>query len=156
MTLIDFALSFLKKELPEIDKSWFIYEKKISEIEYLFKKNKILYLPKIMLLASGLNSFALVITFFVYFMFTFFILFPVEIPKFHVFEIKSFKFVEKKWCNHFVNILTLFSGINDSENGFKIIPKNVYGVFILISGKVSFALVILNFIYKKLVDKLTE
>ena len=53
--------------------------------------------------------------------------------------------------NHFLNMCSLFA---DIDNDLKINPLNWLGVLLIIFSKIIFILLIVNFIYRKLSDKI--
>ena len=153
ISAIKFALSVLKKELPEMDKDWLYNKREITEVKMIFSKRKFEEYPKALLLYTGISIKNLLIVFITLFTLVYCIFLPAQFSCFHLFSITYEYYSPIFYLNHLFNVITLFCGF---DNNFKIQPLNGIGIFILAFGKIAFILLIVNFIYRKISDKITN
>jgi hypothetical protein len=153
ISLLQFIISNMTKELPEYDKEWFVLKKnriQIKDILQDFKLNKTL---KLTALFAGLNIYTLFIALSLVFLTTYIILLPSPFSFLEIFEIKYDKYSSCFIVNHFLNILTLFA---DFDNEFKITPLNWFGTIMMVFGKVMFIILIVNFVFTKITNKISS
>lgn len=153
ISLLQFIISNMTKELPEYDKEWFVLKKnriQIKDILQDFKLSKTLELTS---LFAGLNIYTLIVTLSLVFLITSIILLPSPNSFFEIFEIKYDTYSTCFILNHFLNILTLFA---DFDNEFKITPLNWFATIIMVAGKVMFIILIVNFVFTKITDKISS
>lgn len=151
IALLDYSLSLVSKELPEFDNDWFVGKRKICEINKIFGERHYSSYPKAILLSLSLDLCRLLLSLFILFFATCFILLPAPFPSWVVFRIDYEPYSVKFALNHFLNTLTIFA---DIDNDFKIKPIMWYGVLLQVVGKMLYVILIANFAYGKISDKI--
>ncbi|KAF2515887.1 hypothetical protein EYY60_01845 [Flavobacterium zhairuonense] len=153
ISILQFVISNMTKELPEYDKDWFVCQKNKIQLRDLVCNLEIKNFFKIIALFSGLNFATLLFTLSLVFILVFLILLPTKIECCQLFEIKYDNYSSNFYGNHFLNILTLFA---DFDNDFKIKPLSWFATILMVMAKITFITIIVNFLYVKLTDKLTS
>lgn len=151
ISALNYAISVSARELPEHDKDWFIQRKHKAEIAHIFKsKNFDQYLRGCMLYCgTSLNRLLLmVVGFFTLVVIT---LLPAVNKDYVLFNVSYENYSQSFFLNHLLNILTHLA---DVDNNFKVDPINWFGVLLLVLGKVLFIFIVVNFVYRKISDKL--
>lgn len=151
--LLQFTISRISHELPELDKSWFLERKNIAEIKAIIKKKELASIFKIVSLFAGLNIKTLLLTISFIFLIVYLFTLPLSEPTNALFILEYELYSDNKYFNHLLNLLTIFV---DLDNDFKIKPLNGLGTFLIIFSKAFFVLVIANYLYIKVTDKLTS
>jgi hypothetical protein len=152
ISVLQYAISVTKRELPEHNKEWFVEKKHKCEIDHIWSQKTINLFPKAFFLYSGLNISRLLLTLLLFFLLTCLILLPSPKFFFPFFNITYDNYSESFIINHFLNIFSLFA---DIDNDFKIKPINWFGLISLVLGKISFIILIVNFFYRKITDKIS-
>lgn len=150
--ILQYAISYMAKELPEYDRDWFIDKKRQSEIKDIFESKKFSLYLKAIFLYLGLNTQRLLLTLLFFLILTFIVLLPSPFSSLAIFEVSYSAYEDNFILNHLINVLSLFVGL---ENDFKITPINGIGVLIEIVAKLFFIVLVVNFIYTKIADKIT-
>ena len=151
ISALNYAISVTVRELPEYDKDWFIEKKRDAEVNHIFK-NRIYnqYFKGIMFyFAHSLKRLMIVIL--IFFAMVISILLPATEGSFILFRITYDNYSNNFIVNHLLNVITHFAGI---DNEFKVEPVNWLGVLLLVSAKLFFVLIVVNFVYRKITDKL--
>lgn len=151
ISICNYLLSILSREFPEMDVEWVQVLKKKAEINNIIKNVHLLSYPKALLLYSSLKIKTLLFVLFLFFFAISIILLPAPKDAHILFKVECMDYSNIFIVNHLCNIITLLYG---DENGCKITPLNPYGVILLAFFKITFALVIVNFVYKKISDKI--
>lgn len=152
VSVLKYGLSILTKELPEYDKEWFIRRINVEKIADIFKNKEILNYPKAFFLYCSLNITHLTLVFLVSFFIVYLVLLPTRNVYFQLFELDYQPYSNDFLYNHALNVLTLFSGLS---NGLIIRPLSPFAVLIIIFSKVLFIVIIVNFVYRKVTDKIS-
>lgn len=151
ISALNYAISVSARELPEHDKNWFIDRKNKAEVQNILCKKQFRYYPKALLLVCSYSIFRLFLIVISFLLLVFVLLLPAFDPSCAIFKITYENYSDKFVLNHLLNILSHFS---DIDNDFKIVPLNWFGLTLLILGKLLFILIIVNFIYRKITDKI--
>lgn len=151
ISILEFSITTVSRELPELDTHWFLDLKHQYEIDRIFSQREVANYPKGILLYCGRNLPRLFVTLCVLVAFSYVVLLPAPAPCMEVFRIKYEIYVDNYWLNHFVNILGLFA---DIDSDFEIKPVGFWGAIVLIVSKLSFIVLIVNFVYIRLSDKI--
>ncbi|MXN93233.1 hypothetical protein GR160_18545 [Flavobacterium sp. Sd200] len=152
LSILQFTLSRITHELPEYDKTWFLKRKNIAEIHLILSDKSVSKFYKIIPLFAGLNAYALMFTLGFIFSIVYAITYPIQNPPYAIFEIQYENYSSSQLSNHLLNLLSAFV---DIDNDFKVIPLNGYAAAIKIICKFFFLLIIANYFYIKVTDKLT-
>ena len=150
--IIDYFISILIREFPEANREWFIAKKHDCEISLIINEKKYMQYPKLLFLFFGKNIIRLIIALFSLFLLTSLFLLPALNDFFIIFNIQYENYSDLFYFNHVLNTLSLFSGLS---NNLKITPINWFGLLVLIFGKILFIILIVNFIYIKITDKMS-
>lgn len=146
-----YAVSVMARELPEHDRSWLIKLMNEATVQHIFHLKQYRQYPKAFAFILSNSFSSLLIFLFSFFILVNIILLPAHFPSWAVFKISYENYSPNFYLNHILNVLTLFS---DLDNNFKIIPLNWIAVLGSIASKIIFLLIIVNFIYRKLTDKI--
>ena len=150
--ILRYSISVSTRELPEYNKDWFVARKHQAEIGKILNDKIFTQYPKAFFLYTGLSTGRLLVALTVFFVLVTAILLPAKFEKFAVFDVKYHNYNSNFLVNHFLNILTLFA---DLDNNLKIEPLNWWALILIIIAKVSFVLLIVNYIYRKIIDKIS-
>lgn len=153
LSILQFIISETSKELPQYDKNWFIIRKHKAEIKRIITNKRYPQYPKAILLYFGQSTKRLILFFTIIFTLVSIILLPAPIDLFKIFEIEFKNYSTFTAWNHILNVFALFAHIEHSVN---IKPLNWAGIFILIIGKIGFWILIINFIYLKIMDEILK
>ncbi len=153
ISILLFIISNMTKELPEYDKDWFICKKNSVQIKDILQNFKVKNVFKLISLFSGLNILTLFSTLLIVFFFTSIILLPSPLNFCEIFEIKYENYSSDFITNHLLNILTLFA---DLDNDFKVKPLNGVAILMMLFSKIIFIILIVNFVYVKITEKINE
>ncbi|MCW2119206.1 hypothetical protein [Flavobacterium sp. 7A] len=151
VSIIDYIILNSTKELPEVNQNWFLTKKhnfKIEEIFKLKKKNKYIYG---IFLICGKSTTNLLLSLILIFILINIILLPAYNASFELFKITYEIYSDNFTINHILNVLTLFV---DLDNKLTITPNNYFGLLLIVFGKILFAILLINFIYIKISDKI--
>jgi len=151
ISALNYAISVSARELPEHDKNWFIERKNKAEVQNILCKKQFRYYPKALLLVCSYSIFRLFLIVLCFLLLVFVLLLPASDPSYSIFKITYENYSSNFLVNHLLNILSHFS---DIDNNFKIEPMNWFALILLILGKLLFILIIVNFIYRKITDKI--
>jgi len=153
ISILQYMTSVSSRELPEHDRSWFITRKHKSEIKVIFEnKNFVLY-PKTAFLYFGQSITRLLFGLFILFVITCLILLPAPIESLEILDVKIENYSQFSKLNHIMNVLTLFA---DIDNSLKVKPIGLSGLLLIIFGKIIFVMLIMNFFYFKISDKISQ
>lgn len=153
ISILQFIISTMTKELPEYEKEWFVNFKNEIQIKEILEDFKFSRITKLISLYTGLNIWTLITALLIVYLLASLIFLPSPFDIFEIFEVKYEKYSSDFIVNHFLNILTLFA---DIDNDFKIIPLNWFATLLLVTGKVAFILMVVNFVYTKITNKMTS
>jgi hypothetical protein len=151
ISALNYAISVSARELPEHDKNWFIERKHSAEVNHIFACHHYkLYFKAVMLFcANSLHRLFLVIL--IFFILVITILLPAFNENLILFNITYDNYSSCFFLNHILNVISHFA---DLDNDFEINPLNWIGVLLLIVGKLFFILIVVNFVYRKISDKI--
>lgn len=152
ISFLKYSISIISRELPEHDIDWFLSKLNKAEINNIIRKRSIIMYPKILFLFAGTEVLNLIIVFIVFILITYIILLPAPYSSWEIFNLHYVNYSSNFFINHLLNILSLFGNI---DTDFKIVSRNGLGLVVLIFAKIVFVLLIVNFIYKKLSEKIT-
>lgn len=79
------------------------------------------------------------------------ILAPAFLPNFEMFTMTKIQFSQDPIVNHILNVLSL---LFDFDERMIVSSNSVWGVMLIILGKTSYILIILNFLIKKVIDEI--
>jgi hypothetical protein len=150
---LQYITSVSSRELPEYERTWFITRKHKSEIKQIFESKNYLLYPKTVFLYLGQSISRLLFGLTVLFIITCIILLPAPIDSIAIFEVTYENYSHCSLLNHIINVLTLFA---DLENSLKVKPICLFGLLIIIFGKLIFVTFIINFFYFKISDKISQ
>lgn len=152
LAILNYLLSSLAREFPEMEKEWIQDAIKRVKIKKIIKEKKYHLYPQAILLFSSLSIYKLILALSFFIFIVFVTLLPAPRAWMAVFHIKYANYADTFYLNHFLNILSNFC---DIDNGCEILALNYLGLLVQICGKVLFILLIANFIYKKLSDQIS-
>jgi|GEM_PF-1823541 len=153
LSILNYLFSVLDKEFPQIEKECLIRFIKVVKIDKIFSEKEYKNFPQALLLYSSLDIKTLVISLFLFILLVIIILLPACFESMEIFKIKYESYSDNFVINHVLNVLTLFG---DIKNGFVVTSSNIFGVILQLFGKITFILLIVNFIYKKISDKISN
>jgi hypothetical protein len=151
ISILKYSISIISRELPEHDMDWFLKSLKRAEISDITNSRKYLEYPKALFLYTSISIEGLLAVLIILYGLSYIVLLPAPIDSMEVFKIYYENYSGNFHLNHFMNILSLFAGIN---NNLIITSEYWYGALLLIFSKVIYLLIIVNFIYKKISDKI--
>lgn len=151
ISALNYAISVSVRELPEHDKDWFIQRKHKAEIANIFNKKIYKHYLRGCMLYCGSSLSRLILLVLGFIILVTIVLLPASNPRFILFNIEYDNYSRFFFLNHFLNII---SHLTDLDNDFKITPVNWFGLCLLILGKLLFIFIVVNFIYRKISDKL--
>ena len=105
---------------------------------------------------TSLNTTSIAITTCLVFITVLIVTYPYDHPPFPVFWMDPLELHQNDFLNHFTNILVLIFDLGTLEEKVVFYPIGSLGVIILAIGKLFFVVIIINFLYKKLEDKINE
>ena len=152
LSVLNYLNSTVAREFPDFDRAVIIDFIKKVKIEKIVKDKDIAKFPQAFILFSSLDIEKLLLVLAVFFILTVIILLPAPFGWMELFEIDYHHFSNSFILNHILNIFSLFGGFS---NGMEIIAINSMGVLLLLVGKIAFVLLIVNFVYKKIADKIS-
>jgi hypothetical protein len=152
ISIIQFAISNLTRELPELDVEWFIDRRHEFEVQRIFQESDYLNYPKAFLLYCGRTIPRLISTLFGFVFLVSLILLPAPFPWMSIYKIQYVQHSEPFYSNHLLNVMCLFL---DMDNGPTISATCWWGLILLMIAKCFFVILIVNFIYIRLSDKIT-
>jgi hypothetical protein len=152
ISALKYALSSIKRELPEYENNKIIESLNKTEIKYILTNRKLIHYPKALLLYSNTSINRLIIVLIAFIILVCIFLLPANQFTFSVFTITYEHYSDNFLLNHFLNILGIFA---DIDNDLKIQPLNAYGLLLVLFAKIVFVLFIINYIYRKLSDKIS-
>jgi hypothetical protein len=150
--IIDYFTSKLTKEFPEVNREWFVAKKHENEVSLIFSSKQYLKYPKAIFLFLGKDMLRVFLVLFFFFILISTLLLPAFSESFVIFKIKYENYSDVFIINHILNMLSLFS---DLDNSLKISPLNWFGLLTLILGKILFILLVVNFFYIRITDKMS-
>jgi hypothetical protein len=153
ISMLQYMISITARELPEYDRGWFVTRKHKSEIKKILSDGNILFFPKAILLFFGQTISRLLIGLSILFLSTALFLMPAPSESFAVLNVTFEKYSENPFLNHILNVFSLFASL---ENDLVISPKNWFGLLLIVTGKFAFVVFIINFIYYKISDKISQ
>jgi len=153
LSILNYLFSILDKEFPQIEKECLIHFIKIVKINKIINEKEYKNFPQALLLYSSLDIISLLISLFLFILLVIIILLPAHFESMELFKIKYESYSDSFIINHVLNVLTLFGNI---KNGLVVTASNTLGVILQLSGKTIFILLIVNFIYKKISDKISN
>ena len=153
VSILNYSINVMTRELPDYNKEWLITRKHIAVINKIISAKDFLYFPKAFLLIISINIYRLFVSLSLFFIAVYILLLPSPFKSFEVFDITYNDYSKNFYINHFLNTLTLFA---DIDNEFKIKSNIWIGAILMVIGKILFGLFIINFIYRKLSDKIAE
>lgn len=152
IAIYKYSLSTLKRELPEHDTEWFLNKLNRAEINDILCNRKFIKYPKAIFLIASTDLKSLLIILLLFIGVVYLVLLPSHYSSLAIFNITYENYSSNFYVNHMLNILSLFS---DLDNDFKIVSINGLGLLEIILAKIIFLLLIVNFIYKKVSDKIS-
>ena len=153
ISILQYIISVTSREFPEHDRTWFVTRKHKSEIDQIIENRDYLLYPKTVFLFLGQSITRLIVGLGLLFLLTSVLLLPSPIEGMAIFDVTYENYSQNAFLNHLMNVLTLFA---DIENNFKIEPINLTGLLLLILGKTVFITFIVNFLYFKISDKISQ
>lgn len=126
-------------------------ERKVCQIKALVALDDKRYL-KFLLQLSSYNVWTLLLSYVLFVCIVFFILLPAPSDWFSILNVDLHKYVHSPCKNHLLNTLAMIAGL---DCGQTVVPTGMRGMLLLIAGKITFYLLIANFILKKLEEYLT-
>lgn len=153
ISILQYIISVSARELPEHERTWFITRKHKSEIKQIIESKNYILFPKTIFLYLGQSIFRLFIGLSVLFIITCLILLPAPVDSLAIFEISYENYSHNSVLNHTMNVLALFA---DLENNLKVEPIGLFGLMLIIIGKLLFITFIINFFYFKISDKISQ
>lgn len=153
ISILQYFTSVSARELPEHDRNWFITRKHKAEINQIVENRNYTLYPKIILLYLGQSITRLLFGLALLFILTCIMLLPAPSESMAIFEITYESYSQSSFINHLMNVLTLYA---DIENNVKVEPLNIFGLLAIILGKLLFVTFIVNFIYFKISDKISQ
>jgi hypothetical protein len=151
ISAVNYCLSIVSKELPEHDRSWFLSKKQDLLIKEIFTGNRLTQFPKGVLLICGRSLISVVISLIVVYSLTSILLLPATSTKFALFSVQYQDYSSSFLVNHFLNILSLMC---DLDSGMKVTPINAIGLIVIVLGKLSFVLIVLNYLIIKISEQI--
>jgi hypothetical protein len=149
ISILHYFSSIVSTYLPDYDKTWIIKEINISEFDNITKSFNWRQFYKAILLYASISIQRLIISLIIIIFFVYIILLPSINPQFALFEIHYVSYSKQFLLNHLFNVLALLSNIKDT---CEIKPINYLGLLFIIIGKIFYIILIINFIYKKIID----
>jgi hypothetical protein len=80
-------------------------------------------------------------------------LLPAPIDSLAILEVSYEIYTQNSLLNHIMNVFALFA---DLDNELKVEPIGLFGLMIIIIGKLLFITFIINFFYYKISDKISQ
>lgn len=152
VSFLDYCVSLVKLNHTEETLDWLLDKRHKCRAEYLWKEKSVnKKLLSILLLASS-NVRNLIITIILIFFIVSLILAPSPCEQLSIFEIQYHDYSDSLFLNHIANMLTMFL---DFDNDLKVSPSGFVSLLFLAMAKIIYILLIVNFIYLRLVDKLS-
>ncbi len=151
-SFLQYCSSVMAKELPDHNREWFIEQKNKSEFKCILCERNFRKYPKAFFLYFGMNLWRLSLILFIFYLIVYFFLLPAPYNSWSIFEITYENYSNNFYINHFLNILSLFSDLN---NNFIISPEKPIGLFLIVISKISFIVLLVNFIYRRFTDKIS-
>lgn len=152
ISLLNFLISTIVREYPEFEIETIQTKIKTIKIKTIFVEKEWLKIPNAILLWSSLRLSTLFFVLLLFIVIVYVILLPAPTFFTPLFEIKHANYSNNLHLNHILNVLSLFVGI---DNSCEIRALNPLGLIELMVGKIVFILVIVNFVYKKITDKIS-
>lgn len=153
ISIVQYITSVTARELPDYERTWFIQRKHSAEIKHICESKKYILYPKTILLYLGQSIIRLLLGLLILFILALLFLLPAPTESMAVFKVTFENYSQLTLLNHTMNVLALFA---DLDNNIRIEPINLFGLFLIISGKIIFLVVIVNFIYYKIADKIAQ
>lgn len=153
ISILQYITSVSSRELPEHERTWFITRKHKSEIKHILESKNYLLYPKTVFLYLGQSITRLLLRLTLLFVITCFILLPAPIDSLAIFDVTYENYSQHSLINHIANVFTLFANI---ENNLKVEPLSLFGLIVIIIGKLLFITFIINFFYFKITDKISQ
>jgi hypothetical protein len=153
ISILQYITSVSARELPEHDRTWFVTRIHQSEIKQIFESKNYIQYPKTVFLYLGQSVVRLLLGLTVLFIITCLILLPASIDSFAIFEVSYEIYSQNSMLNHIMNVLALFADLN---NNLKVEPIGLFGLLVIIIGKLLFITFIINFFYYKISDKISQ
>lgn len=152
VSILKYALSSFTREFPEHDNSWFMERINCAEIQDIINRKIYTKYPKALFLYSGKSIWGLFSVCILFIVSVYIVLLPAIYYRFELFKIDYETYNSNFYVNHLLNILSMFC---DIENNFKINTSSTWGILMLILGKIAFVLLIVNFIFQKITEKIS-
>lgn len=152
LSLIQYTLSMYSKELPEHNKDWLLAAKYMAEIDLIILNKSYARYPKIILLYSstGFGRLFLLLTLLVILLTV--ILLPAPFVSWRLFSLDYYTYTDIFLWNHLLNVLSYLSGL---DAHFEVTPLNPSGLILFMCLRLLIAVVIVNFIYTKILDRIS-
>lgn len=151
-SILIYLLSALSREFPEIDKEWVQIALNKVKLKIVVKEKKIWQLPYAFLLFSSLSVSKLLIALSIFVALVSIVLLPAPFGWMEVFKVKLVSYSTNSYVNYMCNIFSLFGEL---KNACEVTAINTRGLLFQIIGKITFMILIINFVYKKISDKIT-
>lgn len=152
VSILKYGLSIFNKELPEHKRDWFVQRINRFEFRAIFHERDIARIPKAVFIFASLNIFHLILIIALFLVGIYVILLPAYTESLVWFNFDKIKFSENFYLNHLYNTLCIFGDLSCKG---ELVPTNQYGLLLLLIGKVAFFIIIVNFIYRKLIDNIS-
>lgn len=123
-------------------------ERKVNQLKTIVAFDEKHYF-KFLLQLSSYNVWTLLLSYLVFICIVLIVLLPAPFSWFSILDVNLHEFVQSTPKNYLLNTLAIVSG---SDYGQTIVPTGTRGMLLLITGKIIFYLLIVNFILKKLED----
>jgi len=155
ISLLNFLIYTITREYPEFEietiqsKIKKVKIEKVCNEKKLYKK--ILQTPNAVLIWSSLRVSTLLATLLLFVMVVYIVLLPAPTLFRPLFEITYVSYSDNFYFNHLLYVLSLFTSVDGS--GVKAL--NPLGLIGLMIGRIIFILLVVNFIYKKITDKIS-
>ncbi len=151
ISILKYLLSTLSREFPEIEKDWVQNALNEVKLKILLNPFRLIKLPHAFLLFSSLSFVKLLIALCVFVGMVSLILLPAPFEWMEIFKIKYSNYSSSVVLNHILNVVSLFGAI---KGGCEVTAINAIGLLMQVFGKVCFVIIMVNFVYKKISDKL--
>ena len=152
ISLLNFLISIITREYPEFEIETIQTRIKEIKIEKIFLEKRWGEIPNAILVWSSLRVCTLLIVLTLFVVIAYLVLLPAPVFISPLFEIKYVNYSSCFHLNHLLNILSLFM---DIDSGCEVKALNPIGLIELMIGKIVFILLIVNFVYKKIIDKIS-
>ncbi|MCS4163790.1 hypothetical protein [Sphingobacterium sp. BIGb0116] len=152
VSFVDYCITIVKLNHTEETFDWLLNKRHECRIKFLWNEKRVCARMLSILLLASFNIRNLILAIIITFVAISLVLVPTPYEKLAVFEISYHNYTTNQFFNHIANMLTLFL---DIDNDLKVDGTGFISVVILVLAKLAYILLIVNFIYLRLIDKLS-